>query len=137
MFRSRCEHPYLIAPPVGPRAAHDFFQHGVGRARKPFYDLRSQERQPHDPTHLRHVNAFNLDNLGNIALLGLAAKVGLIPSDLAEQVANAYRLLRRRQHALRMEGAEKARVPPHQLQQEREAVLQLWDYVMGDRTNVP
>lgn len=78
-----------------------------------------------------------LDNLGNIALLGLAAKAGLIPADLAEQVANAYRLLRRRQHALRMEGAEKARVPPHQLQQERAAVLQLWDYVMGDRTNVP
>lgn len=73
-----------------------------------------------------------LGNLGNIALLGLAAKAGLIPSDLAQQVADAYRLLRRRQHALRLQGAEKARVPSDQLVEERQAVRALWDLVVGD-----
>src|SRR5690606_21437911 len=72
-----------------------------------------------------------LDNLGNIALLGLAARAGLIPAPLAEQVANAYRLLRRRQHALRLQGAEKARVPAGDLQAEREAVHSLWNQVLG------
>ncbi len=74
-----------------------------------------------------------LDNLGNIALLGLAAKAGLIPLDLAEQVANAYRVLRRRQHALRLQGAEKARVPSEQLCEERAAVIRLWDRVIGQK----
>ena len=72
-----------------------------------------------------------LGNLGNIALLGLAARAGLIPADLAGQVADAYRLLRRRQHALRLQGAEKARVPSDQLQDERAAVRNLWDAVVA------
>lgn len=72
-----------------------------------------------------------LGNLGNIALLGLAAKAGLIPTDLAQRVADAYRTLRRRQHALRLQGAEKARVPSDQLREEREAVRQLWEMVIG------
>lgn len=73
-----------------------------------------------------------LDNLGNIALLGLAAKAGLIPAELAQQVADAYRILRRRQHALRLQGAEKARVPSDQLADERRAVRALWNLVVGD-----
>ncbi len=72
-----------------------------------------------------------LDNLGNITLLGLAAKAGLIPEDLAAKVADAYRVLRRRQHALRLQGAEKARVRKDQLQEERTAVTQLWEQVIG------
>src|SRR5690606_30468710 len=71
-----------------------------------------------------------LDNLGNIALLGLAARAGLIPEALAAQVADAYRVLRRRQHALRLQGAEKARVPANQLQAERAAVRALWEIVL-------
>ena len=71
-----------------------------------------------------------LDNLGNIALLGLAARAGLIPLALAEEVADAYRVLRRRQHALRLQGAEKARVPSEQLQRERESVQKLWELVI-------
>ncbi len=72
-----------------------------------------------------------LENLGNIALLGIAAQVGLIASDLAQTVADAYRSLRRRQHALRLEGAEKARVPLSDLVAERHAVMRLWDQVLG------
>ncbi|WP_394060444.1 bifunctional [glutamate--ammonia ligase]-adenylyl-L-tyrosine phosphorylase/[glutamate--ammonia-ligase] adenylyltransferase [Alcaligenes sp. WGS1538] len=72
-----------------------------------------------------------LENLGNIALLGIAAQAGLIPATLAQEVADAYRSLRRRQHALRLEGAEKARVPPTELVAERQAVTRLWDQVLG------
>ncbi|MBV6271571.1 bifunctional [glutamate--ammonia ligase]-adenylyl-L-tyrosine phosphorylase/[glutamate--ammonia-ligase] adenylyltransferase [Alcaligenaceae bacterium CGII-47] len=71
-----------------------------------------------------------LDNLGNIALLGLAAQAGLIPVDLATQVADAYRLLRKRQHELRLQGADKARVPAGLLDQERAAVWSLWNIVL-------
>lgn len=71
-------------------------------------------------------------NLGNIALLGLAAQAGLIPEDLAHNVANAYRSLRKRQHELRLQGAEKARVPHDEFSRERTAVRQLWHQVIGD-----
>jgi len=71
-------------------------------------------------------------NLGNIALLGLAAKAGLIPAGLSAQVADAYRALRKHQHALRLAGAEKARVPSSQLTAERAAVRELWKTVIGD-----
>lgn len=73
-----------------------------------------------------------LGNLGNIALLGLASQAGLIPADLAPRVADAYRELRKRQHALRLQGADKARVPSEQLSKERAAVRELWNTVIGD-----
>lgn len=72
------------------------------------------------------------ENLGNIALLGLAAQAGLIPPPLAVQCAAAYRTFRKTQHALRLQGAEKARIDAGQLIAEREAVAALWDLVMGD-----
>lgn len=82
-------------------------------------------------SHARHHPAL-LGNLGNIALLGIAADAGLIPAALAARVADAYRSYRRRQHALRLQGAERARIPSHELTDERAAVLQLWTIVLGD-----
>jgi glutamate-ammonia-ligase adenylyltransferase len=73
-----------------------------------------------------------LDNLGNITLLHLASDVGLIPADLASQAADAYRAFRKKQHALRLQGAEKARVPASMLAPERAAVTRLWNTVIGD-----
>jgi len=73
-----------------------------------------------------------LDNLGNITLLKLAARAGLIPENLAHDVADAYRNLRRTQHALRLQGAQTARVPQDQLRTEREAVTALWQRVIGE-----
>lgn len=73
-----------------------------------------------------------LGNLGNIALLGLAGRAGLIPGPLATEVADAYRIFRRRQHALRLQGADKARVPAAELTRERAAVRSLWQQVLGD-----
>ncbi len=70
-----------------------------------------------------------IGNLGNITLLHLAGKLGLIEQISADDVANAYRLLRSRQHRLRLDGAEKTRVDIEAeptLVNARNAVLDLW-----------
>ncbi len=72
-----------------------------------------------------------IGNLGNIALLKLAGQAGLIDMDQAVQAADAYRNLRRLQHALRLKGAEKARIDPAQVQQDRDAIRTLWENVLG------
>lgn len=71
-------------------------------------------------------------NLGNIALLRIAADLGLIDADLAGRVGNAYREYRRRQHALRLAGAASARLPMTEFASEREAVSALWKDVFRD-----
>lgn len=72
-----------------------------------------------------------VDNLGNITLLRLASEQGLIPVQLATEAADAYRVFRRMQHALRLQGAEKARVSPDLLVSERTSVRLLWNTVIG------
>ena len=67
-----------------------------------------------------------LDNVGNIALLKRCGESGLLPKDIAENTANAYRELRRQQHAVKLSGAEHARLDAGQLSAERTAVSQLW-----------
>ena len=76
-----------------------------------------------------------IPNLGNIALLGIAGRLGLISPSLAQGAVNAYRVLRRRQHALRLLGAERARVSPTEMTQVRQAVRDLWDSVLGSDAN--
>src|SRR5258707_1242781 len=70
-------------------------------------------------------------NDGNIALLKLAAKLGLIPADSADAVADAYREFRRRQHRLRLNGAKYARVPAAEVQNHIDATRALWREVFG------
>jgi glutamate-ammonia-ligase adenylyltransferase len=70
-------------------------------------------------------------NLGNIALLKMAAEHGLIAPELAERCRNAYRELRRRQHGLRLNGAKYARVPKEQVSLHADAVKALWQAVFG------
>ena len=84
-------------------------------------------------------------NIGNIALLKLAGKLGLIPAQAAEQVLNAYREFRRVQHRLRLSGnsglagaalavdksPQFARIEADYLNDARAAVLQLWGEVFG------
>ncbi len=70
-------------------------------------------------------------NLGNIALLGMAAALGLVAAPLAEQCRAAYRVYRRLQHALRLSGARYARVPPAQVAAHAAAVRALWAAVLG------
>jgi glutamate-ammonia-ligase adenylyltransferase len=71
------------------------------------------------------------NNIGNIALLGELSMLGLVPSKLARSVANAYRDYRSKQHALRLQGVEKARVAPEIYLKQREAVKTLWQEVFG------
>jgi glutamate-ammonia-ligase adenylyltransferase len=70
-------------------------------------------------------------NLGNIALLKMAADHGLIAAELAERCRNAYREFRRIQHSLRLNGAPYARVPRERVAAETEAVTTLWQMVLG------
>jgi len=80
--------------------------------------------------HARHHPEL-LNNLGNIALLRLAGAAGLIPTTLAAQTADAYRTLRREQHALRLQGADKARVAAERFTEERATVGELWRHIFG------
>jgi len=68
-------------------------------------------------------------NLGNIALLGMAAELGLLPKQLAERCRSAYREYRRTQHALRLNGARYARVPHAQVAAHVAAVRELWQHI--------
>ena len=70
-------------------------------------------------------------NLGNLALLKLSARLGLILEPLAMGAFDAYRELRRQQHMLRLQGEKYARVPRESVATAAEAVLSLWENVFG------
>jgi glutamate-ammonia-ligase adenylyltransferase len=70
-------------------------------------------------------------NAGNIALLGLAADLALLPATVAAAAADAYRDYRRLQHQIRMQGARVARVDPGPQAERRAAVERLWLQVFG------
>ncbi len=71
-------------------------------------------------------------NLGNLALLRIAAELGLVPPALAERAREAYRKYRRLQHALRLNGARYARVGRETLREEIASVEALWRQVFGE-----
>lgn len=70
-------------------------------------------------------------NIGNIALLVLCEKIGLIPEGLGQEVADIYRNFRRRQHQIRMQGADVSRVETDTVQQEIMKVKELWNLVFS------
>ncbi len=70
------------------------------------------------------------DNVGNIALLKRAGEAALVPASIAAAAADAYRELRRRQHAVKLAGAEHARVAADGLADVRAAVRALWAAAM-------
>jgi glutamate-ammonia-ligase adenylyltransferase len=78
-----------------------------------------------------------LDNLGNIALLAIAGRLGLIEPELAGAAADAYRDYRRIQHGMRLEGAAFARVPHAQVARQIEVVVRLWRAVFGSDEPLP
>ena len=86
-----------------------------------------------------HQHPKLIGNLGNIALLQIAGEIGLIAPEAAQSVGDAYRLLRARQHRLRLDGAEKTRVD---LDQEpefvaaRDAVQALWLEIFKSPSNL-
>jgi glutamate-ammonia-ligase adenylyltransferase len=70
-------------------------------------------------------------NIGNIALLKRAGDLGLLAREIALAAADAYRELRRRQHAVKLQGGEHARAEHGGLGQEIQAVKALWVNVFG------
>jgi len=78
-------------------------------------------------------------NLGNIALLGIAGELGLIPLELAQEVAQAYRIYRQHQHRLRLQGESRSRMQRDGFEAQISSVQRLWELVVvqmqGDPTN--
>jgi len=70
-------------------------------------------------------------NIGNIALLKLAAQLGLVNAQLALAAADAYREYRKLQHQIRLQGAAEARVEPAPEGARRATVAALWQEVFG------
>ena len=79
-----------------------------------------------------HAHAELTGNLGNLALLKIAAGLGLIPADLAERVREAYRSYRKLQHGLRLNDARYARVARETLAAETDSVETLWRAVFNE-----
>ncbi|WP_426321752.1 bifunctional [glutamate--ammonia ligase]-adenylyl-L-tyrosine phosphorylase/[glutamate--ammonia-ligase] adenylyltransferase [Pseudoduganella sp. R-43] len=68
-------------------------------------------------------------NIGNIALLHLAGKLGLVEAALAGAVADAYRDMRKWQHQLRLQGQDQSRVAPEKAAAHAENVRKLWECI--------
>ncbi|MEO8157755.1 MAG: bifunctional [glutamate--ammonia ligase]-adenylyl-L-tyrosine phosphorylase/[glutamate--ammonia-ligase] adenylyltransferase [Betaproteobacteria bacterium] len=77
------------------------------------------------------------DNIGNLALLKLAARLGLLSEEIAEGARAAYREFRKLQHALRLQGERYARSPPDAVAEHVRAVQRLWESVFGGIRRVP
>ncbi len=71
-----------------------------------------------------------LANVGNIALLHSAEKVGLLPAGVGEKAGGAYRELRRVQHRARLD-EQPTQVPQAELENECAAIKTLWQAVFG------
>jgi glutamate-ammonia-ligase adenylyltransferase len=70
-------------------------------------------------------------NKGNIALLRMCGELGLIDPALAEGAADAYRLMRKLQHQVRLQGQEQARVDPAIVATHAGVVIRLWHACFG------
>lgn len=70
-------------------------------------------------------------NIGNIGLLGLMAKLGIIDENLAESVAAAYREYRHTQHMLKLQGAANLTVDLPVISHHVDNVTALWNQVFS------
>jgi len=77
-----------------------------------------------------HRHAELTGNIGNLALLRLAARLGLIAEAEAVAANDAYRRLRQLQHARRLQNDKYARVETAALKTEIAAVKTLWTSVL-------
>jgi glutamate-ammonia-ligase adenylyltransferase len=78
-----------------------------------------------------HAHAGLTGNIGNLALLKLAARLDLLSADRAQAAHDAYRRLRQLQHGLRLKGERYARIAPDEVATEIRAVRELWESVIG------
>ena len=68
-----------------------------------------------------------------IALLQVAARSGLIDNGQSAAAQEAYRALRRTQHAIQLAGHDPARAPAAGIALHAAAIDALWQAVIGDR----
>ncbi|WP_370263370.1 bifunctional [glutamate--ammonia ligase]-adenylyl-L-tyrosine phosphorylase/[glutamate--ammonia-ligase] adenylyltransferase [Limnobacter sp.] len=76
-------------------------------------------------------------NRGNIALLKTAGELGLIPVNLANAVADAYRMLRAKQHAMRLAGHDKSRTSDPAMMVLRKPIRTLWQTLFDEALQTP
>jgi glutamate-ammonia-ligase adenylyltransferase len=69
-------------------------------------------------------------NSGNIALLNLAAKLGLIGEEISGKVRDSYRELRRLQHQMRLNNQAQCRMETDTI--DTKPVLDLWKTLLGN-----
>ena len=70
-------------------------------------------------------------NKGNIALLRMCGELDLIDPVLAQGAADAYRLMRKLQHQVRLQGQDNARVDPALVASHADTVIRLWHACFG------
>ncbi len=80
--------------------------------------------------HAAHVRALT-GNIGNLALLNVAARAGLIDAGLAAAAQAGYRNLRRTQHAMQLSGHDPARAQAAVCRDDARAIHALWESVLG------
>ena len=82
---------------------------------------------------LRHAGEFPelVRNAGNIALLIMCERIGLIPEDYGQTVADIYRNFRKWQHMSRMQGEDISRVEFEMVAEDVAKVAVLWELVFG------
>ena len=85
---------------------------------------------------LRYANLYPQlqQNVGNIALLRMAASLNIMNQEDALAVSNAYRIFRKKQHQLRLDGLSVARVSPDEFEEHfaihQIKVVQVWQQLM-------
>lgn len=75
-----------------------------------------------------HAHPALTGNIGNLALLRLAAELGLIPAALAEQTSELYRALRKIQHRQRLNSDGPCRIAPEEI--DTRACRELWQLLL-------
>ena len=78
-----------------------------------------------------HQHEVLTQNIGNIALLEKLADLGILDKHDADALAHAYLDFRKRQHALKLQGHDKARVLLKEVAQQADAVRALWQAVFA------
>jgi glutamate-ammonia-ligase adenylyltransferase len=83
-----------------------------------------------------HQEPTLLKNIGNIALLNACANCHLISNEDAVSVANAYRLFRKLQHQIRLNGLQIRQLEDALMSKEiesaRQTVMNLWNHLLLD-----
>jgi len=79
-----------------------------------------------------HEHAALTANVGNLALLKIAARLGLAGEEAALRAHDAYRRFRQLQHGLRLQGERYARIEPAAVRSEVDAVRSLWREILSE-----